>query len=110
MSLGGQRLQQTEQMEEELTGYWGQAKTMTRCLPFLKAEAFLKAEGLSWSSQQHLAAYLLHCAFSELVAALFSSSVVFCSCTEAPAAAWPSESSPSFMITISISRSKHGDR
>lgn len=95
------RLEQREQMEEEPTGE--QVKTMTRCLPFLKAE------GLFRSSQQRLAAYLLHCVFSKFVAALFSSSVVFCSCTEGPAAA-TSESLPSLMITISISGSKHGDK
>lgn len=48
--------------------------------------------------------YLLHWTLSRPVAALFSSSVVFCSCTEAPAAS--SGSLLRSMITISISGSR----
>lgn len=49
--------------------------------------------------------YLLHCTLSKPVAALFSSSVVFCSCMEVPPA--NSGSLLRSMITISISGSKH---
>lgn len=57
-----------------------------------------------WARRWHL----FHCALSKPVAAaLFSSSVVFCSCTEVLAA--NSGSLPRSMITISISRSKYRD-
>lgn len=52
--------------------------------------------------------HLLHCTLSKPVAALFSSSVVFCSCMDVLAAS--SGSLLRSMITISISRSKHRDR
>lgn len=101
MPLGGQRLKQREQRRVEQP--FGEQGSYDQVF------AFPKAEWLSNSSQQCPAAYLLHCVLSEPVAALFSSSVVFCSLTEAPAVA-SSESLLRSMTTISISGSKHGDR